>query len=697
VNIQSMVYGNLNSESGSGVLFTRHKNTGDAHAYTDYLPNAQGEEVVSGSRTPFTFTSDAKKYPTGKKIGKELFETAKQLENHYRDMLDIEYTVENGELFFLQVRTGKRSGKAAFKIACDLVDEGMITKDEAVKRITFDNVLSVLLPQNDPEAKKGITADAKGAPASAGAASGAIYFSAAKIAKIAEEAKAAGKKPPAMMLLSSMTKPEDYHGMIAAGRSGGGVLTIEGGPTSHAAVVCGGNGIPAVVGCGALSLDLAAGTATINGKVLREGDKLTIDGSSGEVFAREMKLIDPELTADFKRVIGWANNISQLPVMANADTPEQAAQALELGAKGIGLCRTEHMFNDKSRIGIVQEMFLAKTAEERQAQLDLLLPMQREDFRGIFEAMSGKPVTIRLLDPPMHEFLPDLVKMEREQEMREVLSFLHQKLISEGARHSQAVSLLSVEGYADALKKFKEDGHAPAQLDAGQDSLLSRVRFLHEENPMLGVRGVRLLYQYPEILDMQVKAIIHGALDAAEAGAEPKVKIMVPVVEDPKLFSWARERIDKVANDELAARGAELSYKVGTMIEIPSACLFAGKIARDADFFSFGTNDLTQTGLGLSRDDTAAYIARLVSDKVLESDPFRTLHPAIAELVKITVQRGRAANPSLEIGICGEQGVDPSSISRYLYNGGLDSVSGTPMRVPLAIIAAAQKEMSGLM
>ncbi|MCX6770735.1 MAG: PEP-utilizing enzyme, partial [Candidatus Micrarchaeota archaeon] len=497
VNIQTMAYGNRNGDSGSGVLFTRHKNTGDAHAYSDYLVNAQGEEVVSGSRTPVNFTSGSKKCPLGVKLGKELFRTVKRLEKHYRDMLDIEYTVENGKLYFLQVRTGKRSGKAAFKIACDLVDEGMITKEEAIKRITFDNVLSVLLPQIDPAAKKGITADAKGAPASAGAACGAIYFSASKIAKIAEDATAAGKTPPAMLLLSNMTKPEDYHGMIAAGRNGGGVLTVEGGATSHAAVVCGGNGIPAVVGCGALKLDIESGYAIINGKKVKQGEMVTIDGATGEVFVGELKLVPPELTADFKRVIGWANGISQLPIMANADTPAQARQALELGAKGIGLCRTEHMFNDKSRIGIVQEMFLAKTPEERQEFIDQLLPMQREDFRGILSEMSGKPVTIRLLDPPMHEFLPDLVELERAQAARK----------------------------------------AKGETNAEQDALLERVRFLHEENPMLGVRGVRLLQQYPEILDMQVKAIINGALDAKEQGGDPHVKIMVPVVMESSEFA----------------------------------------------------------------------------------------------------------------------------------------------------------------
>ena len=505
-----------------------------------------------------------------------------------------------------------------------------------------------------------------------------------------------------MILLSNMTKPEDYHGMIAAGRSGGGVLTVEGGATSHAAVVCGGNGIPAVVGCGALRLDLENGRAFINGNEVKGGDWITIDGASGEVFARKLKLIDPEITEHFKRVVGWANSISQLPIMANADTPGQARQALELGAKGIGLCRTEHMFNDKSRIGIVQDMFLAKTLEERQKLIDQLLPMQREDFKSIFEAMSRKPVTIRLLDPPMHEFLPDLVKMEREQAERAVLAFLAKKMfggmkIGDSMSYELAKSLFSPEEYKKVIIELEETRKTLERLDPAQDSLLERVRSLHEENPMLGVRGVRLLYLCPEMLDMQVKAIINGALDAAEAGAEPVVKIMVPVVENPKLFEWARKRIDKVAHDELETRGSSLKYKVGTMIEIPSACQSAGEIARHADFFSFGTNDLTQTGLGLSRDDTAAYIARLISDGLLESDPFRTLHPQIAELVKLTVERGRAVNPSLEIGICGEQGVDPESIARYLYHGGLDSVSGTPMRVPLAIIAAAQHELSGRM
>jgi pyruvate,orthophosphate dikinase len=692
VNIQAMVDGNLNSKSGSGVLFTRDKNTGENNIYSNYLANAQGEEVVSGVRTA-TFWQGINDCPFDKRLGEQLLKIAKQLEKHYRDMVDIEYTIENGKLYILQVRTGKRSGKAAFQIACDLMDQKgwKITPKEAVKCITMDNILSALLPQIDPEELKNRKADAKGVAASAGAGCGMAVFSAKKAAKIFEDAKAAGKKPPAMLLVKNFTNTEDYEGMVAAGKSGGGVLTAVGGPTSHAAVVCGGNGIAAVVGCGALHVDQKTGKVTLNGKEIKEGDYLTIDGTTGEVYVGKLKLVPPELTCEFTRMINLAKGYSTLPVHANADKPEEARLAVELGAEGIGLCRTEHMFEKKERIGIVRKMFLSKTDEERQSYLNLLKPMQQDDFLGIFNAMTGKPVTIRLLDPPMHEFLPDHVKLERQQAGRQMLEFLAKSFsVDIGFNDEMVKRMFHAGDYKGILREFDTHKKRLAGIDPAADAFLDSVGKLHESNPMLSERGVRLLQRFPEILDMQVEAIINAALDSRGQGNDPHVKIMVPVVNDAKEFAWARERIDAVAKDVFTKRGQTMDYKVGTMIEIPSACLQAGEIAKIADFFSFGTNDLTQTGLGLSRDDTAAMIARYIKDGLLESDPFRTLHPAIAELIDIAVKRGREANPNLEIGICGEQGVDPVSLRRYLNKAGLNSVSGTPMRGPLAIFTNAQ-------
>jgi len=645
-NIQMMVYGNRNDKSGTGVLFTRDKNTGENHVYSDYLVNAQGEDVVSGVRTPVTFTGKGG-CPFDKATKDELFRIVKGLEKHYKAMLDTEYTIENGKLYMLQVRRGKSSGKAAFRIVTDMVEEGLITKEEAVERITMDNIGSVLLPQIDPASKKGVKADAKGVPASAGSGCGVVAFTAAKAKEIAQQGKGA-------VLVRQFTKPEDYDGMMAAGRSGGGVLTAEGGSTSHAAVVCGGNGIPAVVGCRAIKID--GNSATVNGKRIGEGDFVTIDGTSGEIFVGRHRLVPPDVTPEFRKVICWAREISRLKVYANADRPEQAAEAVKLGATGIGLCRTEHMFQDPGRVEIVQEMILAGTLEGRKAALNRLLPMQRGDFEGIFKVMGDYPVTIRLLDPPLHEFLPDHVKLEQQRALRQ----------------------------------------AGGKTDAAADALLEKVRSLREQNPMLGDRGVRLLLHYPEIMEMQARAIIEAALNVQkETGKAPNVKIMVPVVAFPSELESAVKSVHNVAKEVMNERKEKIPYKVGTMIEIPSACLRAGELAKISGFFSFGTNDLTQTALGLSRDDTSAMVARYIEKGLLAEDPFTTLHPSVGELVRMTVERGRKANPKMDIGICGEQGVDPGSIRETLYRGGLDSVSGTPKRIPFAIITAAQTELSG--
>jgi pyruvate, orthophosphate dikinase len=620
VNVVQMVFGNKGEESGTGVAFTRNPSTGEAGLYGEFLADAQGEDVVAGIRTPEHVEAMRERLPDA---FDELVETIRRLEEHYKEMQDIEFTVEDGKLFLLQTRSAKRTAAAALKAAVDMVDEGLISREEAVVRIDPGQLDQLLHPRIDPDTS--YEAVATGLNASPGAASGGIVFD-------ADTAEERGKDGSAVILVRWETTPDDIHGMIAAQ----GILTAHGGMTSHAAVVARGMGKPCVAGCEALSLDAAAKTASLNGHKLNEGDVITIDGGTGEVIIGEVPLIAPEINEDFEMVLGWADDFRRMKVRANADTPEDAAKAREFGAQGIGLCRTEHMFMADDRLPVVREMIMASDEDERRAALDKLLPHQQADFEGIFEAMAGLPVTIRLLDPPLHEFLPPLE-------------------------------------------------------EAKDDRMRARIRALQEANPMLGTRGCRLGLQYPEIYEMQVRAIIRAAAAVHErTGDAPLVEIMHPLVAFREELRRLRELTIETASDE-----ADVEYLVGTMIELPRACVRADEIAEEAEFFSFGTNDLTQTALGFSRDDAEGkFLTHYLQDGVLERNPFETLDQSgVGDLMRIAVERGRQTKPDIKLGICGEHGGEPASVA-FCHTLGLDYVSCSPYRVPLARLAAAQAALS---
>jgi pyruvate,orthophosphate dikinase len=615
VNVVQMVFGNKGEGSGTGVCFTRDPSTGEARLYGEFLRNAQGEDVVAGIRTPEPIERMEAELP---EAYTQLVETLKRLEEHYRDMQDIEFTVEEGQLFLLQTRTAKRTAAATMKAAVDMVEEGLISKEEAVARVDPAQLDQLLHPMIDPGVDVEVVA--KGLNASPGAASGAIVFD-------ADTAEERGKAGESVILVRWETTPDDFHGMVQAA----GILTAHGGLTSHAAVVARGMGTPCVTGCEALHVDARARTARLPGHELKEGDVLTIDGGTGAVIVGPVALVPPQINEDFSAVLGWADEIRTLKVRTNADTPEDSAKAREFGAEGIGLCRTEHMFAEAGRLQLMRELILAENEEGRRSALERLLPVQQGDFEGIFEAMSSLPVTIRLLDWPLHEFLPSLDETD-DPRLRE------------------------------------------------------RIRALQEANPMLGFRACRLGLVFPEIYEMQVRAIVRAALAVRERGGEaPLVEIMHPLVGFGSELERLRELTVRVASEE-----GELDYLVGTMIELPRACVRADEIAEHADFFSFGTNDLTQTALGLSRDDAGRFLAQYLETGILERDPFETIdQEGVGDLMEIAVERGRRTRPELKLGICGEHGGEPKSVA-FCHRLGLDYVSCSPYRVPLARLAAAQ-------
>jgi pyruvate, orthophosphate dikinase len=621
VNIVRMVFGNKGDESGTGVAFTRDPSTGEVGLYGEFLPNAQGEDVVAGIRTPEPLAKMEQKLPHAFEL---LLETMRRLEEHYRDMQDIEFTVENNELFLLQTRSAKRTAAAGVKAAADMVEEGLISREEAVARIDPAQLDQLLHPMLDPTAQWEVAA--KGLNASPGAASGKIVLD----ADTAEQRGRAGER---VILVRWETTPDDIHGLIQAA----GILTAHGGMTSHAAVVARGMGKPCVAGCDVLAIDVDARTITLVGRTLSEGDVLTIDGGTGAVIVGEVPLVPPRVNDDLETILRWGDEHRRLKVRANADTPEDAAKAREFGAEGIGLCRTEHMFMAADRLPVVREMIMADSEEGRRKALDKLLPMQQSDFEAIFAAMVGFPVTVRLLDPPLHEFLPPLEQATDERMRR-------------------------------------------------------RIRQLQEANPMLGTRGCRLGLQWPEIYEMQVRAIIRAARTVEDrTGDEPLVEIMHPLVAFEEELRRLRELTVRVAEEE----APEGKYLCGTMIELPRACVRADEIAEQADFFSFGTNDLTQTALGFSRDDAEGkFLTYYLEDRVLEENPFETLDVSgVGDLMRIAVERGRERKPELKLGICGEHGGEPKSVA-FCHELGLDYVSCSPYRVPLARLAAAQAALT---
>jgi pyruvate,orthophosphate dikinase len=642
VNVQAMVFGNMGETSATGVAFTRNPSTGDKRLYGEFLVNAQGEDVVAGIRTPQEITEAARNEAGSDKPSmesalpqafKELTRIYGVLERHYRDMQDLEFTVEQGKLWMLQTRAGKRTAKAALKIAVELANEKLITRQEAVTRIEPAALDQLLHPTIDPAAEREVIAT--GLPASPGAASGEIVFS-------ADEAEALKAKDRRVILVRVETSPEDIHGMHAAE----GILTTRGGMTSHAAVVARGMGKPCVSGAGALRVDYAAGTMSAAGRTFKAGDVITIDGTTGQVLAGRVPMIEPALSGEFATLMGWADGVRKLGVRANADTPNDARVALKFGAEGIGLCRTEHMFFDEGRIRAMREMILADDERSRRAALAKLLPMQRADFIELFEIMRGLPVTIRLLDPPLHEFLP-----HSEEEIAEVA----------------------------------------AAMQADPKKLADRARELHEFNPMLGFRGCRLALAYPEIAEMQARAIFEAAVEAGKRTGAPVVpEVMVPLIATRAELDLVKARIDAMAQAVARESGSKINYQVGTMIELPRAALRAAEIAGSAEFFSFGTNDLTQTTYGISRDDAASFLGTYVARGVIPSDPFVTIdRDGVGELMRIGVERGRKARARLKIGICGEHGGDPASVA-FCHQLALDYVSCSPFRVPIARLAAAQ-------
>ena len=648
VNVQAMVFGNMGETSATGVAFTRNPSTGENELYGEFLINAQGEDVVAGIRTPQNISERARVEAGSDKpsmetalpeVYAEFVRITHLLEKHYRDMQDLEFTVERGKLWMLQTRNGKRTAKAALKIAVELAADGLITREEAVQRIEPGALDQLLHPAIDPKAERRVIA--RGLPASPGAASGEIVFT----SEAAEEARKNGRP---CILVRVETSPEDIHGMHAAE----GILTTRGGMTSHAAVVARGMGKPCVSGAGTIRVDYAAGTLTTGPVVLRAGDIVTIDGATGEVLQGRVKMLSPELSGEFATLMEWADGFRRLKVRTNAETPADARVARSFGAEGIGLCRTEHMFFNADRIVAVREMILSDDEKGRRAALAKLLPMQRADFVHLFEIMQGLPVTIRLLDPPLHEFLP----------------------------HTDA----EIDEVAKAM-------------GTSADKLRRRAQELHEFNPMLGFRGVRLAIAYPEIAEMQARAIFEAAVEAGRKTGEPVTpEIMVPLVMTRAELDLTRERIDAMARAVAGESGITIDYQVGTMIELPRAALRAGDIAASAEFFSFGTNDLTQTALGISRDDAASFLGTYTAKRILPADPFVTLdREGVGELIAMAVERGRAVRPDIKLGICGEHGGDPASIA-FCEETGLDYVSCSPFRIPIARLAAAQAALGAV-
>ena len=639
VNVQSMAFGNMGDDCGTGVAFTRDPATGEKKLMGEFLTNAQGEDVVAGVRTPMPIAEMAEKFP---EAYDEFVKVCGILEDHYRDMQDMEFTVEHGKLYMLQCRNGKRTAPAALKIACDLVDEGMISEQQAVAMIDPRNLDTLLHPQFDPKALKSTEPVGKALPASPGAACGKIVFT-------AEDAKAWAERGEKVVLVRLETSPEDIEGMKAAQ----GILTVRGGMTSHAAVVARGMGKCCVSGCGAINMDEANKQFTLAGKTYHEGDWLSLDGSTGSIYDGAMPTVDASVGGDFGRIMAWADKFRRLQVRTNADTPHDAAKARELGAQGIGLCRTEHMFFEGDRIAAIREMICSDTKEQREKALAKLLPMQQGDFEGIYEAMEGCPVTIRFLDPPLHEFVPT---EERD-----------------------------IELLAKDMNKSVAD-------------IKAIIASLHEFNPMMGHRGCRLAVTFPEIAVMQTRAVIRAAINVQKKHPDWNMvpEIMIPLVGEVKELKFVKDVVVKTADEELAAAGMNMKYLVGTMIEIPRAALTADEIAKEAEFFSFGTNDLTQMTFGFSRDDAGKFLPAYYDNKIYESDPFARLDQiGVGKLVKMAAKMGRETRPDLHLGICGEHGGDPSSVE-FCHKVGLDYVSCSPFRVPIARLAAAQaaiKEM----
>ncbi|MGB9737015.1 pyruvate, phosphate dikinase [Chloroflexus sp.] len=631
VNVQAMVFGNMGNDSATGVAFTRNPSTGDPEIFGEYLVNAQGEDVVAGIRTPQPISKLAEEMP---EVYAQFHEIAKQLERHYKDMQDVEFTIERGKLWMLQTRTGKRTGPAAVKIAVDMVREGLIDKATAVQRVDPHSLDQLLHPMIDPEARKRAKPLTTGLPASPGAASGKAVFD-------PDEAEDLAKTGEKVILVRIETAPEDFHGMVAAQA----ILTARGGMTSHAAVVARGMGKPCVAGAGDLRISYADQLMTVNGTTIRKGDWITIDGGSGEVFAGQMPTVEPELSGDFATLMSWADEFRKLGVRANADIPRDARIARQFGAEGIGLCRTEHMFFEGDRIDAMREMILADTPEERRAALAKIEPLQQGDFEGLFREMAGLPVTIRTLDPPLHEFLP------HDDEEIEALA---------------------------------------AKLGVDPHKVKARVESLREANPMLGFRGCRLGILYPEITEMQARAIFKAAVKVKSEGIDVHPEVMIPLVGFVSELKLQEEIVRRVASEVFAESGIEVPYLVGTMIELPRAALVADEIAQVAEFFSFGTNDLTQTTLGLSRDDSGRFLPAYVEKKLIPDDPFQTIDQrGVGQLVKIGTERGRTARANLKVGICGEHGGDPASVE-FFHRVGLNYVSCSPYRVPIARLAAAQ-------
>ena len=633
VNVQSMAFGNMGDDCGTGVAFTRNPATGEKKLMGEFLTNAQGEDVVAGVRTPMPIDQMAEKFP---EAYAQFVDVCKTLEDHYRDMQDMEFTVEHGKLYMLQTRNGKRTAKAALKIACDLVDEGMISEQQAVAMIDPRNLDTLLHPQFDPKALKATEPVGKALPASPGAACGKIVFN-------AEDAKEWAARGEKVVLVRLETSPEDIEGMKAAQ----GILTVRGGMTSHAAVVARGMGKCCVSGCGAINMDEANKQFTLAGKTYHEGDWLSLDGSTGSIYDGAMPTVDASVGGDFGRIMAWADKFRRLQVRTNADTPHDAAKARELGAQGIGLCRTEHMFFEGDRIAAIREMICSDTVEQREKALAKLLPMQQGDFEGIYEAMEGCPVTIRFLDPPLHEFVPT------EE--------------------------------ADIEKLAKAQGKTVAEIK-------NIIAALHEFNPMMGHRGCRLAVTFPEIAAMQTRAVIRAAINVQKKHPDWTMvpEIMIPLVGEVKELKYVKDIVVTTADEELAAAGMDMKYLVGTMIEIPRAALTADQIATEAQFFSFGTNDLTQMTFGFSRDDAGKFLGAYYDKKIYENDPFAKLDQVgVGKLVKMAAEMGRATRPDIHLGICGEHGGDPSSVE-FCHKVGLDYVSCSPFRVPIARLAAAQ-------
>lgn len=635
VNVQQMVFGNKGDTSGTGVVFSRNPATGEKAIYGEYLMNAQGEDVVAGIRTPLPISKLQEQAP---KIYEQFEAIVDKLENHYKDMQDMEITIEEGKLYFLQTRNGKRTAQAALKIAVDLVEEGMLTKEQAILKVEPKQLDSLLHPAFYTEDLKKANPIAKGLPASPGAACGKIAFS-------ADEAKERAALGEDVVLVRLETSPEDIEGMIAAK----GILTVRGGMTSHAAVVARGMGTCCVAGCGSLKVDEEKRIVEVDGKVYTADDYISIDGATGNVYGEKIKTVAPEITGHFATFMAWADEIRSLKVRANADSPRDAKQAVEFGAEGIGLCRTEHMFFAEDRIMAVRQMIISKDVEQRKAALDKILPMQREDFVGIYEALEGKPVTIRLLDPPLHEFLPN--------------------------------TDVDIKALA-------------SEMGVTFDELKATVQSLHEFNPMMGHRGCRLAVSYPEIAEMQARAIIEAAIEVNQSkGYNIVPEIMIPLVGEIKELKYVKDVIVNTVKEVMSEKGVTLNYKVGTMIEIPRAALTADEIAKEAEFFSFGTNDLTQMTFGFSRDDAAKFLNAYYDKKIYEQDPFGKLdQTGVGSLVKIAVEKGKSTRPDIHLGICGEHGGDPSSIE-FCHNIGLNYVSCSPFRVPLARLAAAQAQV----